>query len=77
MNIVVIAGTNRVGSNSKKIALYLCAKYEAEGCNVRLIDLAETCIKLFDSNDLQRKTRIVQCISRPHSQCRWRCLCGS
>ena len=41
MNIVVIAGTNRVGSNSKKVALYLCAKYEAEGCHVQLIDLAE------------------------------------
>ena len=41
MNIVVIAGTNRVGSNSKKVALYLSAKYEAEGCNVQLIDLAD------------------------------------
>ena len=41
MNIVIIAGTNRVGSNSKKIALYISAKYEAEGCSVQVIDLAD------------------------------------
>ena len=41
MNIVVIVGTNRVGSNSKKIALYIAAKYETEGCTVQVIDLAD------------------------------------
>lgn len=41
MNIVIVVGTNRAGSMSKKVSLYLSEKYQAEGCSVHIVDLSK------------------------------------
>ena len=47
MKIVIIAGTNRSGSMSKKIALLLQRQYQAENVETEVIDLADLPSTLF------------------------------
>ena len=45
--IVIISGTNRPGSNTRKVAAHLTATYQALGVKTQLLDLAELPPEIF------------------------------
>lgn len=48
MKITIVAGTNRTGSRTLKLARHVAALYEAQGVDVALVDLADLPLQQMD-----------------------------
>ena len=57
MNITVISGTNRKGSNSLKVANDVANMYRSEGQNVTILNLEELPKEIFDPNIYSQKPK--------------------